>query len=290
MCVYTYFRHLWVWGGSVTPNKFTTWIFYPAFIDVVKCWPQNESLRRKEKKKERMKERNRWEKWKRLWWTLTHYCYNRMHLGQPGVLCNIWYPPETHIKPKLREISFSHNLSIRYPIVLKFSTEHGSDTAVLSAKFHSDWIPQMDVMDERSFARFEYMMSFGRISYIAQHPWILQPMDVCRDTNTKSQRNSTGRTIKFFCIRSVTLFRPARHYQLWLDRHSYIGSIHKGRGGARLRQWTGSSLIQVMACCIYAPPIHYLNQWGLIVNLTLVNKLQWNPNHNTKIFFKKNTI
>ena len=142
-------------------------------------------------------------------------------------------------------------------------------------------------MDERSFARFEYMMSFGRISYIAQHPWILQPMNVCRDNNTKSQRNSTGRTIKFFCIRSVTLFRPARHYQLWLDRHSYIGSIHKGRGGARLRQWTGSSLIQVMACCIYAPPIHYLNQWGLIVNLTLVNKLQWNPNHNTKIFFKK---
>ena len=29
----------------------------------------------------------------------------------------------------------------------------------------------MDVMDEQDFAGFEFKMSFGRVSYIAQHPW-----------------------------------------------------------------------------------------------------------------------
>ena len=34
----------------------------------------------------------------------------------------------------------------------------------------------MDVMDERDLARFELKMSFGRMSYIAQHPWSELPM------------------------------------------------------------------------------------------------------------------
>ena len=39
------------------------------------------------------------------------------------------------------------------------------------AEFHNDWTTETDVMDERDFAQFEFSMSFGRISYMAQHPW-----------------------------------------------------------------------------------------------------------------------
>ena len=34
---------------------------------------------------------------------------------------------------------FVHNLNFNRPIILKFCTEHGSDTAVLCAKFQNDW-------------------------------------------------------------------------------------------------------------------------------------------------------
>ena len=57
---------------------------------------------------------------------------------RPGVLCNIGYPSETYLKLKCREILFDHNIRFNCPIGLKFCTEHGSDTAVLCAKFQSD--------------------------------------------------------------------------------------------------------------------------------------------------------
>ena len=41
---------------------------------------------------------------------------------------------------------------------------------MLCAKYHNDWIVEMDVMDELDLERFEFEMSFGRISYSAQHP------------------------------------------------------------------------------------------------------------------------
>ena len=78
---------------------------------------------------------------------------------------------ETHSKPKPREISFAHHLFSNQPIVLKLCTEYGSDTAVLCAKFQNDWAAETDAMDERDFARFDFKMSFGRISYITQYPW-----------------------------------------------------------------------------------------------------------------------
>ena len=67
----------------------------------------------------------------------------------PGVLCNIAYLSRIYLKPKYHEISFAHDLFISNPIILKFCTEHGSDTVVLCAKFQSDWTTQMDVMDEK---------------------------------------------------------------------------------------------------------------------------------------------
>ena len=46
------------------------------------------------------------------------------------------------------------------------------------------------------------------------------------------------------------------------------------------RQW-------LVAC---SAPSHYLNQWWLIVNWTLRNKLKWNSNQNTKLFINENTF
>ena len=49
-----------------------------------------------------------------------------------------------------------------------------------------------------------------------------------------------------------------------------------------LRQWTGSTLVQIMACRLSAPS-HYLDQCWNIFNWTLRNKLKWNLNQNTKL-------
>ena len=80
---------------------------------------------------------------------------------------NIAYPFETYLKPKPREISFGHNLLLSCTVVLKFCTEHGSVTAVLCAKYQNDLTIEMDVLNERSFARFEFDVSFGEITCIA---------------------------------------------------------------------------------------------------------------------------
>ena len=60
---------------------------------------------------------------------------------EPLALCNIEYPSETHLKLKSHVIVFDHNIRFSCPTVLKFCTEHSSDTAVLCAKFQNDWIP-----------------------------------------------------------------------------------------------------------------------------------------------------
>ena len=75
--------------------------------------------------------------------------------GATGVLCNIGYPSETHLKPKSYEISFVHNIYFSRPIVFKFCKERGSDTNMLCANDQLDWIIYMDVMDEWDFARFQ---------------------------------------------------------------------------------------------------------------------------------------
>ena len=77
------------------------------------------------------------------------------------VLC----PPETQLKLKSREVWFAYNLFHNGPIPSKVCSEYGSDTAILSAKFQSDWTTETGIMHERDFARFEFKMNFGRISY-----------------------------------------------------------------------------------------------------------------------------
>ena len=60
----------------------------------------------------------------------------------------------------------------RHPIILQFCTEHGSDIAMLCAKFQDDWTIEAHFMDKRVFVRFEFMMSFGWIFHTAQPPSI----------------------------------------------------------------------------------------------------------------------
>ena len=51
------------------------------------------------------------------------------------------------------EISFAHNLYLSGPIILKFYTEHGSDTAVLCVKFRNDRAIEVDVRDKKKISQ-----------------------------------------------------------------------------------------------------------------------------------------
>ena len=90
-----------------------------------------------------------------------------------GAMQYIRYPFETPFKSKSRESSFAHNSLLNRAIVLKFCTEHRSDTAVLCAEFQNDWINENDVTDERDFTTFEFKIRFGRIYHIARDPWFV---------------------------------------------------------------------------------------------------------------------
>ena len=54
-------------------------------------------------------------------------------------------------------------------------------------------------------------------------------------------------------------------------------------------QWNGSALVQLMACHIFgAKPLHEL--YWIIVSTTLMNKLDWHLNQNTKLFIDENAF
>ena len=54
-----------------------------------------------------------------------------------------------------------------------------------------------------------------------------------------------------------------------------------------MRQWTGSSLVQAMACCPFGAISHSLNLCWFIVNWTPGKKFQWNLNLNFIIFIQE---
>ena len=86
--------------------------------------------------------------------------------------CNMRHPSEKHHKLKSREISFSDILSFTCPIVVKVCTEHGSDTAVLCAKFQNDLTAPINVMDARDFTRDWICDACGYIYYVTTSPSI----------------------------------------------------------------------------------------------------------------------
>ena len=65
---------------------------------------------------------------------------------EPGCCHNIGRPSETHSKLNYYETAFLINLYFSIPIILKLFTEHGSDTAVLWAKFQKNLTVEMIVI------------------------------------------------------------------------------------------------------------------------------------------------
>ena len=90
--------------------------------------------------------------------------------NQYWVLFNIEYPSETHFKLKHHETLFGHIICLRNPIVLKFCTEQWYCRAMCKIPRRLDYLN--GCYGRRDFARFGFKMSFGRMSYIAQHPRI----------------------------------------------------------------------------------------------------------------------
>ena len=94
------------------------------------------------------------------------------------------YPSQTDLKLKSRKISFVQIIHFICQIVLKASTEHGSDTAVLCANFQCDLTSEHGVPVQRDFARFDFNMCFGGTSdHIATTPTdsghtVFEPWDI----------------------------------------------------------------------------------------------------------------
>ena len=54
------------------------------------------------------------------------------------------------------------NIFFKYHrIILTFCTEHGSDTAMLCAKYQNDWTAETDIMTIQVFLNFSIMMGFS---------------------------------------------------------------------------------------------------------------------------------
>ena len=92
--------------------------------------------------------------------------------------CAIGYPSETHLKLKSRKISFSHNIHFSYPIILKFCRAWQYHCHALCKIFKmiqqlQNTLMIVHVVGNWDFARFEFKLIFGRISHIAQGPWLL---------------------------------------------------------------------------------------------------------------------
>ena len=87
-------------------------------------------------------------------------------------LCDIWHPPEKHLKPKSREISSDHKLFLNDPFVLKFCTGHSNIIAMLFVNFQNDWTSETDITDEPVLGRIEIKTGLGWIFLIAQPPWL----------------------------------------------------------------------------------------------------------------------
>ena len=88
-----------------------------------------------------------------------------------GVVFWVWFP---HLKPNLTLSKWITRLSN----VLRFCTEHNGITAVLCATLQNDLTTEIDVLDERDFARvhdIEAEAKWGQWKKITGHPeyWLV---------------------------------------------------------------------------------------------------------------------
>ena len=96
------------------------------------------------------------------------------------------------------------------------------------------------------------------------------------------------KSFRYICINVLCLY-AINNWVCGLDATFIEGFIHPFPGVAYMRRWTGSSLVQVMACRLFVPT-HYLNQFCFIVILTPQNKFQWNLDENSIPFIQENAF
>ena len=125
-------------------------------------------------------------------------------------------------------------------------------------------------MDERDFARFEFKMSFGRISYVAQNPWAaldgrcenlllgsslpkpLQQMKYHRNIVLKwywSRYVWKGRWYDYILKKMTLHILPYIVIIVQLNTRGFINSSPPN--DVYMCQWTVSSLVRVMACRLF---------------------------------------
>ena len=77
----------------------------------------------------------------------------------------------THIKLKLFDIVFIHNIHFSCPIILKYCTEHGSDTAVLYAIFQNNLGTEKYVASKQVFSQ---NVCFGEPRILQEYPGVIK--------------------------------------------------------------------------------------------------------------------
>ena len=109
-------------------------------------------------------------------WTLTHT--EHTHTIYPK--CQSWgteqppYAAKIQLTCKSCEIKLACNISFAWCIILKFCTEHGSNTAMLCAKFENYTSIAKWLIDRHDLERFELKTDFGRIWCIVTSPEFLE--------------------------------------------------------------------------------------------------------------------
>ena len=89
------------------------------------------------------------------------------------------------------------------------------------------------------------------------------------------------------CTTSITIIQIWTYlkHEIYSEKkkkknHNTVINSLRPRGG---HHWSLSTLVQVIACCLMVPS-HYLNQYWLLINWTLRNKILWNENPNAIIY------
>ena len=79
----------------------------------------------------------------------------------------------------LSQISWRHNLFLSSPIILKFYTEHGSDTAMLYAKFQNDGADEMGIIEKQVCEIWVSRFFLGEFIYMYCNRPQISSWDVC---------------------------------------------------------------------------------------------------------------
>ena len=104
-----------------------------------------------------------------------HIVFHRMSINTNHEPCVIWdILPKRILNSNLAKSRLSITSFVFVQSFWNF-VQSTAGTAVHCAKFQNDWTTETDVWDERDFARFEFKLRFGRLSYITQGSSLTTP-------------------------------------------------------------------------------------------------------------------